>query len=334
MSVAPFVSLGGTAPVPTMRVLTSAERVALAELGARVSADARTAPGEFCAQARALARELPATLAEALWEFEERGSDSGVLVLRGLEIGELPPTPADNSTGVGAGTLLASQQAVLCHALGHMVGYAAEAQGHLLQDMVPNARLAATQQSQGSKVELEAHTEQCFSDLRPDYVSLGCLRGDPAAATYAFRALDLAGLFSAEEVLELYRPLWTTLVDESFANFLDTREVRGPFPILAGDPADPTMLVDQDLMHGITARAQELLECVLAAYVANRRSVVLEQGDVLMLDNLRAMHGRSPFTPRFDGTDRFITRGFVVRDLRRSRFARPGSRRIIEASFS
>ena len=29
------------------------------------------------------------------------------------------------------------------------------------------------------------------------------------------------------------------------------------------------------------------------------------------------MHGRSQFTPRFDGKDRFIARGFVVRDRRR-----------------
>jgi L-asparagine oxygenase len=36
-----------------------------------------------------------------------------------------------------------------------------------------------------------------------------------------------------------------------------------------------------------------------------------------MLDNLRAMHGRSMYAPRFDGKDRFIARGFVVRDRRK-----------------
>jgi L-asparagine oxygenase len=326
--------LDSSAQVPTLFELPDPHRAALAALGARLTADPVTEPEAFGRQARLLARELPREVVETLWAFEERGSDSGVLVLRGLEVGELPPTPADNTGGVGGRTLLARQQAIVSHALGHMVGYAAEGHGHLLQDMVPNAKLAATQQSQGSRVELEAHTEQCFSGLRPDYVVLGCLRGDADAATYAFPALDLLTHVDPTDVMELFRPLWTTLVDESFADFLDTREVRGPFSILSGDVDDPTMLVDQDLMHGITKHAQALLERVLEIYVAHRHAVVLQPGDVLLLDNLRAMHGRSPFAPRFDGTDRFITRGFVVRDLRRSRFARPGGGRVVQASFS
>lgn len=326
--------LGPATTVPTLHPLDPATRAELAALGARLTADPVTDPDTFGRQARLLARELPTAVLQALWSFEEHGSDTGVLVLRGLDVGDLPPTPGDNTGGTGGRTLLARQQAVLSHALGSMVGYAAEGHGHLLQDMVPNRRLAATQQSQGSRVELEAHTEQCFSDLRPDYVVLGCLRGDDDAATYAFRALDVAAHVGPEDLLELCRPLWTTLVDESFADYLDTREVRGPFPILSGDPDDPTLLIDQDLMHGITRHAQELLERVLSTYVAHRHAVVLQAGDVLFLDNLRAMHGRSPFAPRFDGTDRFITRGFVVRDLRRSRSARPGGHRVVQASFS
>ena len=129
-------------------------------------------------QARALAREVPAAVVERLWEFEENGSDSGVLVLHGLETGEVPPTPGDNSAGLGGATLLGRQQAVLSHVLGHAVGCAAEAHGHLLQDVVPNRRLATAQQSQGPRVELEAHTEQCFSALRPDHVG-----ADGAGAT-------------------------------------------------------------------------------------------------------------------------------------------------------
>ena len=35
--------------------------------------------------------------------------------------------------------------------------------------------------AQGSGVELELHTEQAFSKLRPDVLSLACLRGNPKA---------------------------------------------------------------------------------------------------------------------------------------------------------
>jgi alpha-ketoglutarate-dependent taurine dioxygenase len=43
--------------------------------------------------------------------------------------------------------------------------------------------------------------------------------------------------------------------------------------------------------------------------------VVLSDGDVLVIDNDRAVHGRSPFVPRYDGTDRWLKRALVVREL-------------------
>ena len=59
-----------------------------------------------------------------------------------------------------------------------MVSYEAEGNGRLFQDMVPNKELALSQTSLGSKKELELHTEQAFSEMRPDYLSLACLKGD------------------------------------------------------------------------------------------------------------------------------------------------------------
>lgn len=95
--------LDSSAHVPTLFELPAPQRAALAALGARLTADPVTEPDAFGRQARLLARELSVEVTEALWAFEERGSDSGVLVLRGLEVGELPPTPADNTGGIGGG---------------------------------------------------------------------------------------------------------------------------------------------------------------------------------------------------------------------------------------
>ena len=93
--------------------------------------------------------------------------------------------------------------------------------------------------------------------------------------------------------------------------------MRGPYPIITGPVDDPYILIDQDLMHGVTREAQELLDKVVQTYVEHRDGVALQAGDLLMLDNPRAMHGRSMYSPRFDGKDRFIARGFAVRDRRR-----------------
>jgi hypothetical protein len=48
-------------------------------------------------------------------------------------------------------------------------------------------------------------------------------------------------------------------------------------------------------------------------------AVVLEPGDVAIIDNDVVVHGRAPFTPRYDGTDRWLKRinvGFASRGRR------------------
>ncbi len=301
-----------------------------------ITADANTQPDDFNLQAAAASFNVPAEVRNAILNFSNVGSETGILVIRGLIVDEdLVDTPLDNKGGLGSKTTFAKQQATLAQLLGTMIAYEAEGNGHLIQDMVPNPKLATTQQSQGSKVELEAHTEQCFSDFKPDYVILGALRGDPGALTYAFSGRKITTLLSDEEVATLRQPLWATTIDESFQPFVpNPKAIRGPFPIISGPDDDPYVLVDQDLMHGITADAQKLLEKVVQLYIDNRDAHNLQPGDLLMLDNLRAMHGRSMYQPRFDGKDRFIARGFVVRDRRRLWPQLLSDRRTVAASFS
>jgi L-asparagine oxygenase len=322
-------------PVPSVYELDGDEAAAIAELGDRTRLDIRKDPDTYCRTARSLARLVPSSVAEAMSRFSDVGSDTGIFVVRGLDVGAVPPTPRSNKHGIGASTRLAPQLAILSHVLGDMVIYEAEGTGYLLQDMVPNPDYAYRQSSQGSRRVLEAHSEQSFSPMRPDYVVLGCLRGDPDAETYVFSARELLGHLSPEEIEYLRRPLWTTLIDDSFHPYVpDPTEVRGPFALISGSADDPEIRLDQELTHGMTRVAQELLRKTIDVYVDHHRGHTLGSGEVGFVDNTRAMHGRSAFTPRFDGTDRFVVRGFVVRDLRRTSPARRLGSRRIGAAFS
>ncbi len=110
--------------------------------------------------------------------------------------------------------------------------------------------------------------------------------------------------------------------------------MRGPLAIIDGAEDDPTIVFDQDLMSGVTDEADAMIARVVEIYRAERRSVILQPGQILLVDNVRSVHGRSPFTPSFDGRDRFIIRSFAVRDLVRTRYARPGNGRAIAAEYS
>jgi L-asparagine oxygenase len=59
--------------------------------------------------------------------------------------------------------------------------------------------------------------------------------------------------------------------------------------------------------------------------------LALEAGDLLVVDNDVAVHGRSPYQPRFDGFDRWIQRAMAVTDLSASAGERNG--RVIVTHF-
>jgi L-asparagine oxygenase len=322
---------------PDVVELLPEEALELARLAGEVTVSPRQSPELFCRQAHRAARRLPDRLTELLHDFASKGTDSGTMLLDGLSIEDVPPTPPDNRSHLGERTMLARAQAIVNHACGQMVAYEAEGYGCLYQDMVPNRAMATTQTSMGSRVELELHTEQAFSALRPDVLSLACLRGNPEAKTYVLPAhLLMQSLTSFEREL-LRQKLWTTEVDPSFR--LEGHEfiegiVRGPLPIVAGAEDDPTVVFDQDLMKGTTEQAQAMVQRVTEIYQAHRHSHTLTPGQILLVDNVRAVHGRSPFSPAFDEHDRFIIRSFAVRDLVRSRYARPANGRMIAAEFS
>jgi L-asparagine oxygenase len=117
-------------------------------------------------------------------------------------------------------------------------------------------------------------------------------------------------------------------------------DVRGPMPILYG-VADPQLVFDQDLMRGDSEESQALLQKIVKVYYKERISHVFAPGEIMIVDNRRAVHGRSGYTPKYDGLDRFLVRCFGVKDLRTSSYARMGigglsglDGRMIQARFS
>jgi len=218
-----------------------------------------------------------------------------------------------------------------------MIAYEAEGHGRLFQDIVPNPSMSTAQTSLGSQIELEIHTEQAFSNLRPDFLGLACLRGDPDAYTYILPVNLLLDHLTIEEQALLRQPLWTTGVDLSFKlhgkPFLEG-DLRGPMAILYGPTEDPHLRFDQDLMRGLTQEAEQMIKKIVAIYYEHRLRHRIEPGEILILDNRRAVHGRSPFYPRYDGQDRFLIRCLSRIDYESTAYARPAGGRVVAAIYS
>src|SRR6478735_418300 len=275
-------------------------------------------------------RMLPTAVADALDDLGRGAPQAGALLLRGLPVGDLPPTPSTPRRAAPEDrTSELTLLAVACR-LGEPVGYEPEHGGNLVQNIVPTRRAATRQTSTSSRVELMFHTEAAFHPHRPRYLLLLCLRGDPSAATTLASIHEVLPVLAARTVDVLFEPRFRTAVDESFLH--DRANVLGaPMPVLSGDRDRPAMVFDADLMVGTDAEADDALRALGDAVAAHHTSVVLRSGDLLVIDNAAAVHGRSPFSPRFDGTDRWLQRTFVVPDLRASAGERRG--RVITTRF-
>ena len=276
------------------------------------------------------ARLLPAVIHDALVDFTDAAPQAGAIVLRGLPVGELPHTPASPTAPVTKDTVSEFTLLTVARRLGQPVGYLPEHGGDLVQNLVPTQASADRQVSTSSKVSLMFHTEAAFHPHRPRYLLLLCLRGDENAFTTLSSIFEVLPRLPKPVVDTLFQPRFRTAVDESYlhgrANMLGVA-----MPVLSGDRDRPTMVFDADLMVGTDEEADDALRALGAAVEAHQTAVALQAGDLLVVDNNVAVHGRSPYSPRFDGYDRWLQRSMVVADLAASAGDRDG--RVIVTRF-
>ena len=275
-------------------------------------------------------RLLPPTIHDALVDFADRADQSGAMLVRGLQIGDLPPTPPAPTTPATKDAVSEFTLLTVARRLGQPVGYEPEHGGDLVQNIVPTQAAADRQLSTSSNVNLMFHTEAAFHPHRPRYLLLLCLRGDPSAHTTLSSIFEVLPQLPVDVVDVLFEARFRTAVDESYLHGRDN-VLGAPMAVLTGERARPAMVFDADLMVGTDTVADAALRVLAEATAAYHTSVALEAGDLLIVDNTVAVHGRTPFEARFDGTDRWLQRTFVVGDLAPSSADRCG--RVITTHF-
>ncbi|MCX5208770.1 TauD/TfdA family dioxygenase [Kitasatospora sp. NBC_00240] len=293
------------------------------------------------------AHELPRELRTALVDFKLT-EPSGVLVVSGLPVDDaaLGPTPPDwrDKAAPDATLRLDIPFLLISCLLGEPIGWATQQDGRVMHDIFPIRAHEHGQIGWGSAETLSWHTEDAFHPLRTDYLGLMCLRNpDDVETTFAdiadvrlddatraalaqerFKILpddshrpqnQVAGGPEDPEVAELKRRS-AERVDGALAS-------PEPVAVLFGSPKDPYLRLDPYYMQGVQGEdEQRALDVIGQALDAAMGGVSLAPGDIVFIDNYRVVHGRKPFQARFDGTDRWLRRLNITRDLRKSRHTR------------
>ena len=228
-----------------------------------------------------------------------------------IDIGQIPPTPTENIYDTSIVAEACAQLKKYAYKYGIPTGYKQEQDGRLINSVLPNPKTEFQQISSSSKVNLELHTETAFHPYKPSHVLLLCLRGDHQAPTTFAIVDEIVESLDDETVALLKQPLYITAIDDSFRTHGEPNKSI-VMPILKEDEHGLSICFDEFFMRGETFQAQEALDKLKIAITKKTREIVLEAGDLFVLDNRKTIHGRKPFSPRYDGTDRWVLRCLVV----------------------
>ena len=273
----------------------------------------------FLVEAATIVQALPAELIRTLVRFRTYGSPDEAIVVRGLlpPHAEYGPTPAHWSLQAQNKRSFESE---LCLAgvttlLGDLFSFNSEHHGNLIQNVVPQEADPFAQTTYGSATFLDWHVEHAFADVRSDYTALLCLRGHPEAAT----------TIAPIRAIPLDEPHRRLLFEARYLVAPDDEQecgvvAHGPVAVLTGSPEDPFIRLDPLFMRPSDpddGEAAAALRHIVERIPIGARQHVLVPGDLLVFDNRRVVHGRTAFRPRFDGTDRWLQKGFISCSLRR-----------------
>lgn len=261
---------------------------------------------------------LPFEVREKLYDFKVSGNNEGYLLFQNLDISQ----PERWLTTYGS-------------LLGEPYSYIQEGDGKLYHDITPRQGYETRISSKSSNVNLDFHTELVFHHFIPDYLLLFCIRGDRdnQAATYVSSIQNSFHELSEALKEVLFQPLFLTGIDHSFGNTTTEKGNGKPVSILYGDPSNPLLNFDPDLMVGKTDIANMALAELKNILFKNKHTLLLQAGDFALIDNRRAVHGRSLFKAYYDGKDRYLKRLFITKDLSRAEEIFSKKERIITYSF-
>lgn len=268
----------------------------------------------FFRAARAAAARLPDELLDRLRAFRDGGNRPGYLLLTGLpfDAAELPDTPATTPAPDGR-PLLAMEAwlAIVALRLGEPTGYRELRAGTLFQDIYPSPG-AHHLSAETSETLLEFHTEMAYHRHQPHHVLLACSRADHSRSARTLVASVRAALplLAAVDRDRLLGEPVDCQVDLAF------RPEHGPEPVtsvrvLSGGPDDPLMAYDRALMGARDPAGIQALVALSGALNQVAEEVRLIPGQLLVVDNHRTTHARTPFRPRWDGRDRWLHRMYT-----------------------
>ncbi|KVE30014.1 hypothetical protein WS67_03885 [Burkholderia singularis] len=276
------------------------------------------------------------SLLDLFYSFRDMTKDAPYLLIENFPMhddtfyGNTPPNWR-SAAMIGRTIREESFIALAASCLGESFSWPTLQNGRLIHNVLPIAGDEAEQNGHSSDIELEWHTEDAFHPCRGDYLILFGIRNHDSIATTLMSIKDIELNDEQKEILfqKKYRikpdnEHLRQIIDEndpgrrSIKKLIEESEAVS---VLFGVPESPYLRIDPYFMECPDKGSvyDEALRYLIAELNRVKQNVVVKKGDMLIIDNYLAVHGRAPFKAKYDGSDRWLKKSIVSRDIRRAR---------------
>jgi hypothetical protein len=211
--------------------------------------------------------------------------------------------------------------------LGEPFGFKSQRNGHVFNTIIPlKDKSHVANLSAGSKFDFQFHTEDAFHDFSSDYLGLACVRNLENCPTIISSIQGELGEKMDEKIRQILFEHRFNIRSNAIHEGIDSNNLEKK-PILFGDPKDPYIKVNlHDFRDEVLSSEYDLetinaIRILISTLESNKISVNLSSGDLLYIDNLKVVHGRSRYEPNWDNP-RWLIRVIFTKDLRKSRSSR------------
>lgn len=228
-------------------------------------------------------------------------------------------SPVDGSRPIGKRSFVSEiiLLGIISEALGAEVfAYQEEKNGDLVQNIAPIKGLEKTQ-SNASIGKFGWHSDNApfKRPYRPEGIALYCLRNESRTLTYFADIDDIIKALYPIDLQVLREPRFRVRTPESFKLYGGKMVYSEPRAIITDGEAGPEIALATYNVQPVDDEDSEAFDALYALKLALRtpvaKSFVLQQGDLLIISNVRGVHARGPIV----GGDRWLQRCYFRKDL-------------------
>jgi L-asparagine oxygenase len=268
---------------------------------------------KFLSQSEETYAQLDTQIKHLLTRIKRGESRYPITVLKGVKFREdIGRTPANSRSSKKSFETEAILGAI-AHGLGTLFAYKEQSDGEIIHNICPVKTREYQKVGECSRNPLAMHMDGASHPFPPDFLLLYCLRGDLKARTLFTCAADIFERIRYETRFRMMLPNFTHKTDVELEAKNSTDFVGPIFSV--NEKGNLIIRYDDDLTMGDMDWQDERLN--LRNSIENAQvEYVFETFDLAIIENRKCLHGRSPFEPRYDGTDRWLQAAYVLDDER------------------